>query len=144
VTEPAAAIPATLPALRATLAADLARNAAGFQRLTVVIFRVGQYAAASRSWMAKPLRALWLVADRLYLRMLLGTELPPNVPCGPGLALPHAGRGVVIHPNASIGSNCMIFHHVTLGTHRTQEAPRIADVVPGSSVAARSDVLSTQ
>jgi serine O-acetyltransferase len=109
--------------LTSTLRADYARTAnrglAG--RATLAVFRFGQHATG-------PWRVLWRVADRLYLRLLQGTELPPTIRCGPGLALPHAGRGVVIHPDASIGENSMIFHRVTLAaTH--DGAPQLADNV---------------
>lgn len=95
--------------LTTTLRADYARNAnKGLAaRATLAIFRLGQHATG-------PWRMVWRVADRLYLRLLQGTELPPTIRCGDGLALPHAGRGVVIHPETSIGANTMIFHRVTL------------------------------
>jgi len=126
-------IPTSVAELRATLKADLARSHSGFERLTPFIFRVGQYATASRSPLARLLRPIWLVADRGYLRGIVGVELPPTFRCGPGLALPHAGRGVVIHPNASVGANSMIFHRVTLGTHGSQDAPQLGnDVLVGA------------
>jgi serine O-acetyltransferase len=113
--------------LTTTLRADYARSAnkgrAG--RTTLAIFRLGQHATG-------PWRVLWRIADWLYLRLLQGTELPPTIRCGDGLALPHAGRGVVIHPEASIGANSMIFHRVTLAA-TSDGAPQLAnDVLVGA------------
>lgn len=121
--------PRTWVQLRAVLEADHARNRSAGQRLTLTIFRIGQYATRSRSVAARALLPVWALVDRLYLRTLLGAELPPAIACGPGLALPHAGRGVVIHPTARLGANCMVFHRVTIGTHGTQRAPCIGDDV---------------
>jgi serine O-acetyltransferase len=122
-------LPATWPELRAALDADRRRNRSAGQRLTLLIFRVGQYCSASRSLAARVLRPLWLVLDRLYLRTLLGAELPATLHCGSGLALPHAGRGVVIHHTARLGVNCMVFHRATIGTHGIGRAPVIGDDV---------------
>lgn len=46
-----------------------------------------------------------------------GADLPPNARIDGGLVLPHP-NGVVIHPGATIGPNCMIFQQVTIGTNR--------------------------
>lgn len=93
------------------LRADFARDAnKGLAvRLTLAIFRLGQHSRGG------PLRALWILVDRAYVRTVIGAEIPSSVRCGPGLALPHAGRGLTIHPETKIGRNCMIFHRVTLG-----------------------------
>ena len=106
-----------------TLRADLARTAnKGYApKITLAIFRLGQY--GGRNW-----RWLWLLGDRIYLRLLIGAELPPAITCGAGLALPHGGRGLVIHPDVSIGGNSMIFHRVTLAA-TAAGAPQLADNV---------------
>jgi serine O-acetyltransferase len=122
-------IPESAAELRQTLGADFARNPVAGQRITLLIFRCGQFCNASCGLGARALRPLVLIADRLYLRTLLGTELPTTLRCGAGLALPHAGRGVVIHENASIGENSMVFHRVTIGRHGGPGAPQLADNV---------------
>lgn len=43
-----------------------------------------------------------------------GADVPLTSRLGGGLMLPHPS-GVVIHPGAAIGPNCMIFQQVTLG-----------------------------
>lgn len=63
---------------------------------------------------------------RIFLRMLAvlrhrfwsvvtGADIPVNSHLGGGLAIPHP-IGIVVHPSARIGPNCMIFQQVTIGT----------------------------
>ena len=47
--------------------------------------------------------------------MIVGAELPPAAQVGPGLRLPHWGRGVILHPRTVIGRNAFIYHGVTIG-----------------------------
>jgi serine O-acetyltransferase len=46
--------------------------------------------------------------------MITGADIPINAAIGGGLLLPHP-NGVVIHPHARIGCNCLIFQQVTIG-----------------------------
>ena len=48
---------------------------------------------------------------------MTGADVPLNARLGGGLVLPHP-NGVVIHPGATIGPNCMIFQQVTIGANR--------------------------
>jgi serine O-acetyltransferase len=43
-----------------------------------------------------------------------GADIPINSTIAGGLLIPHP-CGIVIHPDASIGPNCLIFQNVTLG-----------------------------
>lgn len=43
-----------------------------------------------------------------------GADIPLNSKLGGGLLLPHP-NGIVIHPDADIGPNCLIFQQVTIG-----------------------------
>ncbi len=45
---------------------------------------------------------------------ITGAEIPLGTRIGGGLLLPHP-NGIVIHPDAIIGPNCLIFQQVTLG-----------------------------
>jgi serine O-acetyltransferase len=47
--------------------------------------------------------------------MVTGADIPLNCRIGGGLLMPHP-NGIVIHPNAVIGPNCLIFQQVTIGT----------------------------
>jgi serine O-acetyltransferase len=74
-------------------------------------------------------RLLWRLADTVYLRVVMGAEFPPSARIGPGLALPHAGRGVSIDPDARIGAHCMIFPFVTIGRDGRSASPCVGDDV---------------
>jgi serine O-acetyltransferase len=114
--------------LRATLRRDFEADPHTWDRVTLVIFRVGHWAAARRRRRVL-VRMAWKIADVVYLRLLIGAELPPQVRCGPGLVLRHAGRGVVIHPGVRIGSNARIYHRVTLGVADHGGPPTLGDDV---------------
>jgi serine O-acetyltransferase len=43
-----------------------------------------------------------------------GADIPLNCQIGGGLLLPHP-NGVVVHPDAKIGPNCLLFQQVTIG-----------------------------
>ena len=42
-----------------------------------------------------------------------GAEIPLNCTIGGGLLIPHP-NGIVIHPDSTIGPNCLIFQQVTI------------------------------
>lgn len=46
--------------------------------------------------------------------IVTGADIPLNSSIGGGLLLPHP-NGVVVHPYARIGVNCLIFQQVTIG-----------------------------
>lgn len=46
--------------------------------------------------------------------IVTGADIPINASIGGGLLIPHP-NGVVIHPHAKIGCNCLIFQQVTIG-----------------------------
>jgi serine O-acetyltransferase len=47
--------------------------------------------------------------------IVTSADIPLNCQLGGGLLLPHPA-GIVIHPRASIGPNCLLFQQVTLGS----------------------------
>ena len=118
--------PMKLREFRAVLKADLACNSMPLDKLSVFTFRLGQYAAGRRNLL---LRAVWRPLDFVYLRLLIGAELPPVIECGPGLRLLHAARGVIIHPDARIGSGVTLLHRVTIGERHHGGVPVIGDDV---------------
>jgi serine O-acetyltransferase len=111
------------------LSADWARSAnqTVAQRVSLLIFRTGQL--VNRRGRHDLLFCLWRIADLVYLRALLGAELSPTAEVGPGLAIPHAARGVVLGHYVTIGRNSMIFHRVTIGRDGPSEPPRLGDDV---------------
>ena len=58
-----------------------------------------------------------------FWSVITGADIPLNCQIGGGLLLPHP-NGIVIHPAANIGPNCLIFQQVTIGT-RSGECPPV-------------------
>jgi len=46
--------------------------------------------------------------------IVTGADIPTNSAIGGGLLIPHP-NGIVVHPHATIGCNCLIFQQVTVG-----------------------------
>lgn len=59
-----------------------------------------------------------------FWSVVTGAEIDLNASIGGGLLLPHP-NGIVIHPDAVIGPNCLIFQQVTIGTSGRGGYPRI-------------------
>jgi serine O-acetyltransferase len=60
------------------------------------------------------LKKYWVLQHRLW-SVATGADIPLDCDIGGGLLLPHP-NGIVIHPGAVIGPNCLIFQQVTIGT----------------------------
>ncbi len=58
-------------------------------------------------------RKLAVLRHRFW-SVMAATDIPLTVQLGGGLLLPHP-VGVVIHPSAVIGTNCLLFQNVTIG-----------------------------
>ena len=50
-----------------------------------------------------------------FWSVVTGADIPLTCNIGGGLLIPHP-NGIVIHPEAKIGVNCLIFQQVTIGT----------------------------
>lgn len=116
---------------RADLAADFARNPFPAQRLTLIVWRTGNLLAGRRDPLSRALRAVQRLATAVWLRGVLGAEIPTSIPIGPGLYLPHSARGCVLHHSTRIGAGCTLYHRVTIGMSRDDAAagPVIGDRV---------------
>lgn len=68
---------------------------------------------------------LWAVLQHRLWSVVSGADIPLNCQIEGGLLLPHP-NGIVIHPAAKIGPNCLIFQQVTLGTRGDGGAPVLA------------------
>jgi serine O-acetyltransferase len=55
----------------------------------------------------------WVIIHQFW-SIITGAEIHLNCQIGGGLLLPHP-NGIVIHPSAIIGVNCLIFQQVTIG-----------------------------
>lgn len=68
------------------------------------------------------------VVRHIFWSILTGADIPLNCKIGGGLLIPHP-QGIVIHPDAVIGQNCLIFQQVTIGTRNDSSPPRVGDHV---------------
>lgn len=57
----------------------------------------------------------WVVVSYRFWTVVTGADIPLNCSIGGGLLIPHP-NGIVIHPAAKIGVNCLIFQQVTIGS----------------------------
>jgi len=57
----------------------------------------------------------FLVMQHRFWSAVSGADIPLNSNIGGGLMMPHP-NGIVIHPEATIGPNCLLFQQVTIGT----------------------------
>jgi len=57
----------------------------------------------------------WLVLRHRFWSAVTGADIPLGCKIGGGLLIPHP-NGIVIHPDAKIGVNCLVFQQVTIGT----------------------------
>jgi serine O-acetyltransferase len=75
------------------------------------------------------------VAKHRFWSVVTGADIPLNSQIGGGLIIPHP-NGIVIHPKARIGPNCLIFQQVTIGV-TTGEPPKIGghvDIGAGAKI----------
>ena len=83
---------------------------------------------------AKLMRRWWKLQHQIW-SVATQCEIPLGCNIGGGLKLTHP-NGVVIHPKAVIGPNCLIFHQVTIGQSRGG-VPRIGghvDIAAGAKI----------
>lgn len=86
-----------------------------------------------------PLRVLvkeWAVWRHRFWSVVTGADIPLDCQIGGGLLLPHP-NGIVIHPKAQIGPNCLIFQQVTIGTGTGEMLPVIGghvDIGAGAKI----------
>jgi len=81
-----------------------------------------------RSGIAANLFRKWIILRHRFWSAITGADIPLTCKIGGGLLIPHP-NGIVIHPGAEIGINCLIFQQVTIGTRNKPGVPRIGDEV---------------
>ncbi|SOC44723.1 serine O-acetyltransferase [Salinicoccus kekensis] len=62
-------------------------------------------------------------------RIIFSCDIPKNVSIGKDTVFVHSGLGVVVHPNAKIGSYCRIYQGVTIGGRGESGTPQIGNNV---------------
>ena len=75
----------------------------------------GYQAQQGRSGPVALARRRVAVLRHRFWSAVTGADIPLTAQLGGGLLLPHP-NGVVIHPDARIGPNCLFFQQVTIGT----------------------------
>lgn len=81
--------------------------------------------AIRRYQAAGPVMRRWWALQHRVWSVVTGADIPLTAQIGGGLLMPHP-NGIVVHPEARIGANCLIFQQVTIGLVRSSPiAPRI-------------------
>jgi len=91
--------------------------------------------AASRSPVSVLLRKVAVLRYRWW-SAITGAEIPIHGRIGGGLLTPHP-NGIVIHPRAVVGPNCLIMQQVTIGTRSDESVPIIGgnvDIGAGAKI----------
>jgi serine O-acetyltransferase len=86
-----------------------------------------QYWSTHHGLLGRLISKYWVLSHRFW-SVVCACDIPLNAKLGEGLVLPHP-QGIVIHPQAVIGRNCMIFQQVTIGTGSVPGLPTIGDHV---------------
>lgn len=90
---------------------------------------------ASESGIKRILRPFIVLRHRFW-SAICGSDIPLNAKLGGGVIVLHP-QGVVIHPDAVVGPNCLILQQVTLGTGPRPGLPRIGghvDIGAGAKI----------
>ena len=104
-------------------------------RSLIASIRTYQRSRQSVGLFAYATRVLAVLRHRFW-SVATGADIPLDAQVGGGLLLPHP-NGIVIHPNARIGPNCLIFQQVTIGTREGSGAPEIGghvDIGAGAKI----------
>lgn len=94
-----------------------------------------QYWKQRRGFIGKLLCKVLILRHRFW-SIVTGADIPLNCQIGGGLLIPHP-NGIVIHPDAKIGVNCLIFQQVTIGIRDAHGAPEISghvDIGAGAKI----------
>ena len=78
----------------------------------------------------------FLVLQHRFYSAVCGADIPLNCQLGGGLIMTHP-NGIVIHPEAVIGVNCLLFQQVTIGAGKVPGLPIIGghvDVGAGAKI----------
>ena len=82
-----------------------------------------RYAQSSNPFCRLFLKRMAVLRHRFWT-VITGADIPLDCQLGGGLLIPHP-NGIVIHPGAVIGPNCLIFQQVTIGMRDDGHPPHI-------------------
>ena len=93
-----------------------------------LVYRFGSWASGLRpKFLGLPFRVVYVMLA-IPCRIFLHVYLPARTVIGPGLYLPHPYL-IMIPPESIFGSDCTIYHNVTLGHCVNPGVPQLADNV---------------
>jgi serine O-acetyltransferase len=99
-------------------------------------FRAHEHARQQKNPISRARRVVATLSYRFW-SSVCGTDIALDTDIGGGLLMPHP-EGIVIHPHASLGPNCLLMQQVTLGVGGTiPGAPRLeghVDVGAGAKI----------
>jgi serine O-acetyltransferase len=78
----------------------------------------------------------WVVLRHRFWSVVTGADIPLGCQIGGGLLIPHP-NGIIVHPDARIGVNCLVFQQVTIGTGKGAGVPAIGghvDIGAGAKI----------
>lgn len=83
------------------------------------------------------------VLIRAFMRVIFACDIPYKATIGKGTCFPHDALGIVIHPDAIIGTNCNINQGVTIGGRSDLTTlPRIGNnVIIGANATVLGDIV---
>lgn len=105
------------------LRADFAASPSWWSRVTLAIFRLGEWADERRR-RRLPAAVLHRVLDAVWTRAIIGSEIPADVRAGAGLGLHHGGRGIILATGTRLGDQVTVMHGVTFGMDGVDHAAR--------------------
>jgi putative colanic acid biosynthesis acetyltransferase WcaB len=106
-------------------------------RIIVVSFRLASLATHNKflSVVLKP----YIIAYRIFIEFILGTEINYKTKIGKNLRLFHA-HALVINPDVVIGENCSIRHCTTIGNKQLKDGSFSKSPIIGNNVDIGSNV----
>ena len=110
-------------------------------RKLLLTIRRYQYWRSKHGVVARIFRSAVMLRYRFW-SVVTAADIDPMARIGGGLLLPHPS-GVVIHPSAIIGVNCLIHQQVTIGTRndRPGEAERVPVIEEDVKIYAGAKIL---
>ena len=106
------------------------------RRLLRTIRKYQALSVKSNNFVYRIIKKYWVI-EYIFWSVITGAEIDLSCQIGGGLLIPHP-NGIVIHPNAIIGPNCLIFQQVTIGTiGREGATPKIGghvDIGAGAKI----------
>jgi serine O-acetyltransferase len=82
-----------------------------------------------------------VVLRHRFWSVITGADIPLNCRIGGGLLIPHP-NGIVIHPDATIGVNCLILQQVTIG-HRGRSRTELPEIAGHVDIGAGAKILGS-